>query len=101
MELFGKAAVDINSGLELTGKLSTSGVLSGTISASKVLSAQVSLNVEYDQYTGPYEVTPAIEAQTLNTTNRVMTEDVNIKEIPYYSVSNSANGETIIIGGNN
>ncbi len=101
MELLGRAIVDTNSGAELTGKLSASGVLFGTISASKVLSAHVSMNVEYDQYTGPYEVTPAVEAQTLNTTNRVMTQDVNIKEIPYYSVSNSAHGETIIIGGNN
>lgn len=100
MELSGCAVVNTNSGAKLSGRLLAHGTLFGTISATKVLSAHVSINVDYEKYTGIYEVTPAIEAQTLNTANRVMVEDVNIKAIPYYSVSNASHGETIIIGGN-
>lgn len=51
-------------------------------------------------YAGEYEVTPKIEAQTLNTANRSMERDVTIHAIPYYEVDNDYNGQTIVIGGN-
>ena len=51
-------------------------------------------------YTGAYEVTPKIEAQTLDTANRSMEKDVTIHAIPYYEVDNASNGQTIVIGGN-
>lgn len=55
--------------------------------------------VGYEDYTGPYEVTPKVESQSLNTEDKHMAHDVTIKPIPYYEVSNQ-NGKTIIIGGN-
>lgn len=100
MELSGRAVVNTDFGAKLSGRLLTHGTLFGTISTTKVLSAHASVSVDYEKYVGTYEVTPTIEAQTLSTANRVMVDNVNIKAIPYYSVSNASHGETIIIGGN-
>ena len=52
-----------------------------------------------EPYRGRYEVTPAIEAQTLPTADRHMKEDLRVLEIPYFEVGNTQNGKTIIIGG--
>lgn len=52
-------------------------------------------------YNGPYEVTPSIQSQILSTENLGMLEDVFIKEIPYYEVSNLSGGYTATIGDNN
>lgn len=49
-------------------------------------------------YTGPYTVTPKVEAQTLETARKLMTDDVNIKAIPFFETSNAAGGETFYIG---
>lgn len=52
-----------------------------------------------EEYNGSYEVTPKLEEQTLQTAKKVMREDVTIKEIPIFTVTNSSGGNTIIIGG--
>ena len=49
-------------------------------------------------YDGEYEVTPATTAQTLETAQRFLEENVEIKEIPYAETSNEAGGETAYIG---
>jgi len=50
-------------------------------------------------YDGPYEVTPMpYTMQILPTSNLVMSEDVNVKEIPYYETSNTSGGYTATIG---
>lgn len=54
---------------------------------------------EADPYTGSYEVIPKVTAQTMGTRGKLMAQDVNIEAIPYYAVSNTANGKTVIIGG--
>lgn len=52
-------------------------------------------------YNGSYEVTPMpYTEQILPTANLVMTSDVNVKEIPFYEVSNSSGGKTATIGMN-
>lgn len=51
-----------------------------------------------DYYEGSYAVTPGIEAQTLETKDKFMLEDVVINEIPFYDVSNTAGGSTVYIG---
>lgn len=48
-------------------------------------------------YAGPYTVTPKVEAQTLETARKIMTDDVNIKAIPFFETSNNAGGETVYI----
>ena len=48
-------------------------------------------------YDGPYSVTPQMEAQTLPTKAKLMSEDVTINEIPIYRVSNTSGGTTVYI----
>lgn len=47
-------------------------------------------------YTGEYIVTPKVNAQSLDTDNKLMTDDVTVLEIPYAEVSNPF-GTTISI----
>lgn len=95
----GKATVDIET--SLSGKIIFSSDLRGSLSANEnILGAKASISTDHDLYSGAYDVTPEIEEQTLNTSDKLMLDDVKIRAIPYYSVSNKYNGETIIIGGN-
>lgn len=108
----------ISSGEVLTGTLSSSSVLTGSIGASGLLNGLINANAglqgtiiesnvlkgdlsmeaaSYPVYSGDYEVTPSTESQTLNTMNKVMADDVSIKEIPYFETSNEY-GKTIYIG---
>lgn len=62
----------------------------------------VAVHVVEDQsakeYAGPYGVTPRVEAQSLATKDRLMSEDVTVAAIPEYLTSNSAGGYTCNIG---
>lgn len=49
------------------------------------------------KYDGEYEFTPTVDGGKLRTANKLMEQDVNIKAIPFYKVSNAFNGETIFI----
>ena len=57
----------------------------------------VSTPVEIEAYSGPYNVTPKTEPQTLKTADKRMTDDVSIKAIPYYEMDNQK-GTTVFIG---
>lgn len=48
-------------------------------------------------YDGPYEAIPKVTAQTLPTENKLMLEDISVRAIPYFNVSNPAGGNTIYI----
>ena len=50
-----------------------------------------------EPYEGPYDVTPKVTAQTLPTAKKFMQEDVSVRAIPYFDVSNPAGGNTIYI----
>ena len=50
-----------------------------------------------EQYNGAYEVTPKLEAQTLPTKDKVLTDNMTIKEIEIHRVKNSSGGTTIYI----
>lgn len=52
---------------------------------------------EHEKYSGPYEVTPKAESQTLKTKSKLMGDDVTIKSIPTYEVSNESGGTTFYI----
>jgi hypothetical protein len=52
----------------------------------------------HDYYNGAYTVTPKTTAQTLETADKVMRADVDVKAIPTYEVSNDK-GTTVYIGG--
>lgn len=49
-------------------------------------------------YQGKYEVIPTMQEKTLQTKNKSMKDDITIKKIPSYEVSNDT-GTTFIIGG--
>ena len=55
------------------------------------------IHVDGDPYEGPYEVTPKITAQTLDTHDKHMKDDVTVLEIPYYETSHQ-DGLTVYIG---
>ena len=67
----------------------------------RVLTASGGVAVWRDlpKYIGEYTVTPEVDtAQTLETAGTYMTNDVKVKAIPDYEVSNEAGGNTFIIG---
>lgn len=49
-------------------------------------------------YEGEYEITPKVAAQTMPTSGKVMADDVTIKSIPFFNVSNTSGGSTAYIG---
>lgn len=49
-------------------------------------------------YQGSTEITPSLQAQTLDTSNRLMQGDIIVNPIPYNEVGNTSNGTTITIG---
>lgn len=75
------------------------GILSGSIVSEGILRGSLSMSIGYEDYSGPYAVTPKVESQSLSTADKHLSHDVTIEPIPYYEVSNQ-NGKTIIIGGN-
>lgn len=55
-------------------------------------------NLRVKAYKGEYSITPGIEAQTLPTSGQVMTDDLEIGEIPHAEVTNPEGGSTFTIG---
>lgn len=51
----------------------------------------------FEKYQGDYEVIPKRETQILNTKEKVMSDDVTIREIPFYQTSNLSGGTTCYI----
>lgn len=51
-----------------------------------------------ETYNGSYVVIPQVDEQFMYTQGKYMDDDVNIKAIPYYDVSNATGGSTVYIG---
>ena len=52
-----------------------------------------------EEYKGEYIVTPdPYDQQVLNTAKKLMRDDVTIKKIPFFAVSNASGGDTVYIG---
>ena len=80
----------ITDGGQIQGKLQPKGVLMGEVGFPKC---------DYPMpYSGNYEVTPKSYEQSLDTNDKYMTDDVIIKQIPYYETSNDY-GTTCYIAG--
>lgn len=56
---------------------------------------------EIEWYTGKYSVLPDVDHVTLETKNKLMSNDVTVFAIPLWEVSNPEGGTTIYIGGEN
>ncbi|MBQ3456624.1 MAG: hypothetical protein IJG36_09310 [Synergistaceae bacterium] len=72
----------------------------GEVTASIALEGTVQAGGSYPAYEGSYEIEPSAGTQVLPTRNRLMTEDITVREIAYQEVTNSSGGKTITIGGN-
>ena len=54
---------------------------------------------DYDAYTGETVVTPKIkDEQVLGTAGKLVKDDITVKQVPVYSVTNPAGGVTYYIG---
>lgn len=56
------------------------------------------ISSDIEHYKGDYVVTPKVSEQSFPTANKLMDGDVTVKAIPYYEVTNTSNGQTVIIG---
>lgn len=78
--------------------LSAEPTLSGRLSCDGGLSGSLSIVSGYDVYSGAYDVVPkAYNSQTLLTANKLLNENIIVKEVPYYETGNSSNGVTAYI----
>ena len=84
----------------IKGTVSGSARIGGGISARSGLKGFIGKGKsEAPVYTGEYEVTPkTYEESVLPTKNKRLTDNVSVKKIPQYEVSNQSGGETLIIG---
>lgn len=73
----------------ISGALSQEGRLTGNLATAYSTSAQ--------KYEGEYEVTPTVNGQTLETKQKLMTDDVTIHAIPFFEVGNNSGGNTVYI----
>lgn len=64
----------------LTGEINSSGELEGNISIGESLTGDFSLMIP--TYDGSYSVTPSEEAQTLQTKNKNLNQNITIGPIP-------------------
>lgn len=72
--------------MKLKGKLTAIGTLKGSLTATGGLKGTLTGGVSHFEplpyYEGEYEITPSIEAVTLNTANLSMAQDIVINPIP-------------------
>ena len=82
----------------ITGSLSNNINIVGSLTSINSIVGGIDLGgAEYPDYSGEYEITPQVESQTLPTRNKILRENMEVKEIPYYETSNEY-GNTIYIG---
>ena len=74
----------------LKGSLSLESSIEGRLSNELGLNAELSSKIE-NRYVGDYTFTPSQDDQIINTDYRLLTQDLTIKGIPYYEVSNDIN----------
>lgn len=83
----------------ITGTLQTDINITGILTPNTNLSGTI-INGEgthKSNYSGSYELTPQTEGQTIETKNKIMTDNIEINPIPYQEVSNQY-GKTVYIG---
>lgn len=61
-------------------------------------SNEIVFNDKYPEYTGNYTVEAKVDGQILKTKDTIMKDDVVVKPISVVKTSNTAGGNTVIIG---
>lgn len=88
----------------LQGYLSTDGSLTGYLSSDESLSGELSLGsstiiIPEVPYTGDYVVdSTVLSDKILETKHKTLMDDITIKPVPTYEVSNMSGGYTFYIG---
>ena len=78
------------------GSVNIVSVTAGSVRLMEIATGNVHFDV--DPYTGSYEVTPMLTAQTMETKGLRMTDDVTVNPIPITGVTNPTGGLTVTIG---
>lgn len=82
--------------LELGLEIDVNDILEFDIESSQTI---VVNHIDADKYDGTYLVTPLANSEVvLETTGKMMEDDVTIKKVPYFETSNDAGGYTVYIG---
>jgi hypothetical protein len=92
----GNVAHDISIIGSVDHKAAVHGRLQGKSALAGNMAAAYATHIE--TYNGDYEVTPKMEAQTLQTAMKMMRNDVQVKPIPIHRTSNASGGTTVYIG---
>ena len=50
-----------------------------------------------EPYEGSYTITPKVEEQKMETKGKIMIDDVTVKSVPFFEVSNTSGGNTVYI----
>lgn len=88
----GEIEGQIVSTYEIVSNLSSVLTVQGKISTAPARSS-------YPFYDGVYEVTPLAQLDIiLNTNNKILQDNVVVREIPYYETTNESGGYTVTIG---
>lgn len=95
MDVFTNNSVPLEVILEENATLNVE--LSSSSSIGISVEIQTPHAVDVETYEGEYEITPSVSRQELETKNRLLSDDIVVKEIPYYETSNES-GITIYIG---
>ena len=63
------------------------------------LGDSVIIGEDYEVYTGETDITPRLqERQVLETTGKLLQDDITVEEVPVYAVTNPSGGLTYYIG---
>ena len=94
---------DVRARAFIEGDIKTKATIIGDVSFRCIIGnveiGRVSIrHEEAEPYEGEYVVTPSAGSQILETANKKMINDFEVKAIPYYDISNEY-GRTIYIGG--
>ena len=87
---------------EILGEITSLGNISSQISSTLSVQGEISAapaRSSYPYYDGVYELTPLPQLDiVLNTSNKILTKNMIVKEIPYFETTNESGGYTVIIG---
>ena len=84
---------------ELTGEIVSTYEITSEITSALAIQGQVSTMPLLHNYEGTYEISPVAELDIiLETSNKILKNDIVVKEIPYFETSNESGGYTVIIG---
>lgn len=85
---------------ELFATLTPDHVITGELARGHTITGELTIpsTPGLELYGGPYEVTPRLYAQSLDTDGKLMEDDVTVYEIPVTRTTNPHGGQTVLIG---